>query len=395
MRIGILASHPIQYQTPWFRALAEKTDLEVFFAHRPDAQEQSIGFGRAFQWDVDLLSGYSHTFLHNESRPAGTQKFFGCDTPTIRQIIEAQNFYAFIVSGWNLKSYWQAIRACRRRSVPVLVRGDSQLMTGRSLMKRCAKIVVYRRILRQFDGFLFVGKRNLEYLQHYGAPNDRLFFVPHFVDNERFRAEAGKALAYRDQQREVWGVTPHTTVALFVGKMMENKRPHDLLRALARLRASPTKVAAVFVGSGELEPSLWAEAHNLQVAAHFEGFRNQSELAHYYVASDVLVLPSDAETWGLVVNEAMACGIPAIVSDAVGCVPDLIENGRTGYTFRVGDVDALADTLVMLANSSRSGFNFRPHLRQKLETFSIETATRGTIEAVQSLCARTANLGTT
>ncbi len=386
MHVGILASHPIQYQAPWFRSLAGKADIEVFFAHRPGAREQSIGFGKAFQWDVDLLSGYNHAFLHNESRRPGTNGFFCSDTPAIWQIIETRNFDAFIVCGWNLKSYWQAIRACRRRSVPVLVRGDSQLMTVRSLMKRCAKSVVYRRILRQFDGFLFVGKRNLEYLQHYGAPNDRLFFVPHFVDNERFRAEAGKALAYREQQREVWGVTPHTTVALFVGKMIEKKRPHDLLRALAHLRDSARQVVAVFVGSGEMEPSLRAAANDLQVRAHFEGFQNQSELAHYYVASDVLVLPSDGrETWGLVVNEAMACGRPAIVSDAAGCCPDMIEEGKTGFVFEMGDVEALAECLIRVSSLIRSNFDFKTNLDEKLETYSIAYATESTLSAIRSI----------
>ena len=119
MRLGILASHPIQYQAPWFRALAKETDLHVFFAHRQSAVEQGkAGFGVPFDWDVDLLSGYRHTFLSNVARVPGVNRFGGCDTPQIATEIERGRFDAFIVPGWYLKSYWQAIRACRRNRTP-------------------------------------------------------------------------------------------------------------------------------------------------------------------------------------------------------------------------------------------------------------------------------------
>src|SRR5258708_2766347 len=153
MRLGILASHPIQYHAPWFRALAKELDLEVFFAHRPSAQEQGIGFGGAFQWDVDLLSGYQHRFLENKARDPGVNHFFGCDTSQIRDVIcgspdngepitdnaRRSPFDAFIVCGWNLKCYWQAIRACRRNKIPILVRGDSQLDPMQSFLWRAVK----------------------------------------------------------------------------------------------------------------------------------------------------------------------------------------------------------------------------------------------------------------
>src|SRR5712691_13444340 len=113
IRLGVLTSHPIQYQAPWFRELANATDLHVFFAHRQTAAEQA-GFGAAFDWDLDLLAGYPHTFLRNVAQNPSVNHFFGCNTPEIREIIGTKRFDAFIVTGWSLKSYWQAIRACRR-----------------------------------------------------------------------------------------------------------------------------------------------------------------------------------------------------------------------------------------------------------------------------------------
>ena len=414
MRLGILTSHPIQYQAPWFRALAGEADVQVFFAHQPGAAQQGEGFGQSFQWDVDLLAGYQHTFLKNVSRNPGASHFSGCNTPEIASIIspnsklETRNsklFDALIVNGWHLKCYWQAVRACRRAGVPVFVRGDSQLLTPRSRLKTWIKEVTYRVLLRQFDGFLVVGQRNAAYLAHYGVPAAKMFLVPHFVDNGWFREKADIGSKQRAEIRNTWGAGEKDFVALFTGKFISKKRPADLLQAMVKLKAhltpslsrsdaervevkpgEGTNILAVFVGSGELEKELRVLAAQENLRVHFAGFKNQSELPACYAAADVLVLPSDGgETWGLVVNEAMACGLPAIVSDAVGCAPDLIEAGRTGFTFPLGDVTALADRLSRISKMRQQGWDFSADLKRKMADYSIESAVQGTLKAVSAL----------
>ena len=385
MRIGIVVSHPIQYYSPLFRVLAQQADVHVFYAMLGSAREQAAaGFGVEFEWDVDLLGGYRHTVLRNIARPPGSNRFGGCDTPEIADKIREGQFDSVVVFGWNLKSYWQATRACRNLRIPVLVRGDSQLQTSRPNWKRTFKRILYPIALRQFDGYLAVGTRNREYLVHYGAPADRIFSSPHFVDNAWFSAQANAARARVEQLRRRWGATDHGVVVLFVGKLIPKKRPVDLLNALSIF--GEQDVCVVFVGAGELEPELreLARAGNLPV--HFEGFRNQTELPAYYAAADVLVLPSDGgETWGLVVNEAMACGVPAIVSHAVGCAPDMIDEGRTGFTFPLGDVEALVDRMERVVRLKRSGFDFAAALREKLTHYSVEAAAEGVLCAARTL----------
>lgn len=414
MRLGILASHPIQYQAPWFRRLAKETDLHVFFAHRQSAVEQGkAGFGVAFDWDVDLLSGYRHTFLDNVSKRPSVNRFFGCDTPEIAGIIsgklktenlksgndfnisESQRvrispFDAFIVNGWALKSYWQAIYACRRNKTPILVRGDSQLRMPRSLLHKWVKEVAYPIILRGFDGFLAVGQRNRDYLAHYGVPSAKIFFAPHFVDNEWFAERAEAERQNGRLLRRSWGASDQTLVLLFAGKFRALKRVADLLRALKLLHEQSVDAMAIFVGSGEQDQVLRIEAKQLALRTHFVGFKNQSELPRCYSAADALVLPSESETWGLVVNEVMACGVPAIVSDAVGCAPDLIEEGKTGFTFSVGDCAQLARRLKTLAELKEGGHDFRPDLATKLRDYSVEAAVRGTLEATRTILRRRA-----
>src|ERR1700674_2732369 len=293
MRLAILASHPIQYQAPLFRALAEVLDLQVFFAHRQSAKEQGkAGFGVSFDWDVDLLSGYGHTFLSNVARVPGVNRFGGCDTPEIREVIRVGKFDAFIVSGWHLKSYWQAVRACRRYGTPVLVRGDSQLRTPRSPLRRIVKKLTHQVMLRQFDGFLVVGRRNREYLRHYNVPERKMFFAPHFVDNEWFGAKAEVVRNQKAEIRKGWGADEETLVALFVGKLKAIKRPQDILQALAlhNPQRSTLNIMSIFVGLGDMETALRELASSLGVSARFEGFKNQSELPRYYIAADVLIL---------------------------------------------------------------------------------------------------------
>lgn len=382
MKTGILVSHPIQYYSPWFRALAKRMDLHVFYAHRPSAEQQGEGFDHVFEWDTDLLSGYEHSFLVNRSPDPGTYHFSGCDTPDIATIIQKGSFDVFVVFGWFLKCYWQAARACRRAGIPVLVRGDSQLNTSHSPLKRVVKRITHRNALRQFDGFLSVGQRNREYLLHYGVPGDRIFFVPHFVDNDWFAKRALEARPLRPQIRDQWSADDATFVLIFVGKFIPKKRPLDLLKAVHVLHRQNVRVLAVFVGAGELEIELRAFAERNGIPVRFEGFRNQAELPQFYVSADALVLPSDGgETWGLVVNEGMACALSAIVSDAVGCEPDLIDEASTGFSFPLGDIEALAQRIARASELTKAGFDFRPGLERKLARYSIETAVEGALSA--------------
>jgi len=380
-RIGFLVSHPIQYYTPIFRELAKRCDLTVFFAHRQSAEQQaSAGFGVAFDWDIDLLSGYRSQFLTNVSRRPSTDRFWGCDTPSIRQEIIQGRFDAFVVPGWALWSYWQAVRACRRVGVPILVRGDSQLLGRRHPLLRGAKRLAFARLLRCFDGYLYVGQRNREYLLHYGAPPSRLFFSPHCVDNDAFRAGAEAAQRSTGERRQSTGKKQ----ILFVGKLVPRKNPLDLLRSAALLQSRGVPLEVAVAGAGELAGSLEQFANTAGLAVQFHGFVNQTSLPAIYASADVVALPSNAsETWGLTINEGMACGIPAVVSDAVGCGPDLVKAGETGAVFPVGDVAGMAEALeTVLAFDARTT---RQCLAERVRVYSPGGAAEGIVEAANSL----------
>ena len=358
LKLGFLATHPIQYHAPLYRELAQRDgiDLTVYFCHRPTPEEQGDGFGVAFQWDLDLLSGYRHHFLGNVSTHP-TIGFSGYDTPEIGEVIRREGFDWFIVQGWDKKSCWQAFRACRGTGTKLGVRSDSPLSVGRGStgqrLKEVLKRALYPLFMGRFDLCLPYGELSSDYFRRYGAK--RIVISPHFVDNHFFSRGVETWEPHKGDLRRQWGIPEDALCFLFCGKFQGKKHPLDILKALRQmLLAGPDAsvtgpVHLLMVGDGELrdECRRYSLQHDLPVT--YAGFLNQGEIVKGYVAADCLVLASDSgETWGLVVNEAMACGLPALVSASCGCTPDLIMEGETGYSFPCAAVDLLADCMLRL-----------------------------------------------
>jgi glycosyltransferase involved in cell wall biosynthesis len=245
-------------------------------------------------------------------------------------------------------------------------------------------MVSHRWIVSRFDALLYVGKRNRDYLRHYGAADDRLFFSPHIVDNDWFAERSRLATSMLPELRARLGIGVDERVVLFAGKLIPKKRPLDLVRALGMLVREGGAVRLVVAGSGPLQDKLARAAAELAVRLDLVGFQNQTQMPQWYGLADLLVLPSDGgETWGLVVNEAMACGTPAVVSDAVGCGPDLIEPA-TGVAFPLGDVAALAAAVGRMLHRKHDP-KVQAALAAKRARYSIATAVAGVLAAARAV----------
>jgi glycosyltransferase involved in cell wall biosynthesis len=392
VRVGILATHPVQYAVPWYRALAKSVDLQVFYCHRQTAEGQArAGFGVPFEWDVDLFQGYSHEFLENRARVPDVSAFRGCDTPDIKRIIRRERFDAFVVHGWATRSFWQAMVACWGSGTPILVRGDSQRPRSRGWPTRLAKYPLYRGFIPRFDGYLVVGERAREYLAHYGADPRRMFFSPHAVDNAFFASAARRWRPARADLRARWSIPAGATIFLFVGKFIPKKRPADFAQAVGLAAAQAPNVWGLMVGDGPLRPTLEAMVRQHGWPVRFAGFLNQTEVPGAYAACDALVMTSTSEeTWGLVVNEAMATGLPAVVGDQVGCVPDLVRPGETGDVFPTGAVPELAARLAALAAEPVRLAEMGDRASRLVDEYSVDRAVEGTLAALRSVAGRAA-----
>jgi glycosyltransferase involved in cell wall biosynthesis len=380
-RLAIVTTHPIQYHAAWFRALSAhpEIDLEVFYCHKATPKEQAeAGFGVEFDWDVSLLEGYQHRFLRNVAAEPGVGTFGGLNTPEISEMISRERFDAVMVNGWHYKSAWQTMRACWKTGTPVMARSDSHLYMQRSALKKAAKWPFYRWFIPRLDACLAVGTWSKEYFQHYGAKADRIFIVPHVIDDSYFCRETTRVLSQRNELRARWGLEAGVTVFLFAGKFIEKKRPMDVVQAIDRATKQGARVAGLMVGDGWLRQKCEEFVKKSNVPVRFAGFLNQSEIVKAYVAADVLILASESETWGLVVNEAMACGLPCLVSDQVGCGPDMIVANVTGAVFPVADIDGLAALMaVSPQHFSRMGEN----ARTKAGAYSLNSAVEGIVRA--------------
>ncbi len=329
MRLAIVTTHPIQYYAPVFKLLAAKVELMVFYTWgQASVTKHDPGFGKTIQWDIDLLEGYPYQWVNNTAAHAGTHHFKGIDTPDLINQINNWKPDTLLVYGWAYKSHLKVLRHFKNK-IPVLFRGDSTLLDEQPGIKNLLRKIYLRWVYKHIDYALYTGTNNKAYFKKYGLTDKQLLFTPHAVDNERFALDRAKEALQLKQQLNI---DPNAVVILFAGKLEEKKAPDLLLQAFINL-AQPS-VHLLFVGDGALLSDLKQQA-SAQPNVHFMGFQNQRYMPVIYQACDIFCLPSKGpgETWGLAVNEAMACGKAILVSNKVGCAIDLVEPAVNGYIF--------------------------------------------------------------
>jgi glycosyltransferase involved in cell wall biosynthesis len=207
--------------------------------------------------------------------------------------------------------------------------------------------------------------------------------VPHAIDSRRFQIEAACLEPLRSELRKEKELDENAIVFMFSGKFIPKKRPMDFACAIERAARRNPRIQGLMVGDGPLRIGCESLVRARNAPIRFTGFLNQSQITKAYVASDALVLPSDGgETWGLVVNEAMACARPCIVSDRVGCGPDLVIPEETGAIFPLGDLDALANSMLELAVNPERMISMGIEARSRLKNYSVETAVNGVVESL-------------
>jgi glycosyltransferase involved in cell wall biosynthesis len=352
-RIAVLNSHPIQYFAPLYAYLHRAPDLEVTALYLSDFSirgGRDSGFGQDIKWDLDLLHGYRSVFLGDAARTREPDGFWSLVAPQVWNELRSPSYDVLWLHGHNYAANLIALTAAKSAGLPVMMRGETHLGLPSGRVKSVLRRPVMGALYRLCDRVLAIGSANAAFYRAMGVPKDKIFLVPYSVDNERFVRAATLDGRQRLEIRERFKVPADQPVVLYAAKLTPRKRPGDLLEAVRRVKLKTDRPFTVLmVGSGELEHQLRAfcAEHALDNVV-FTGFVNQSELPALYGASDVFVLPSEHEPWGLAVNEAMCAGLPVVVSREVGCVADLVEDGVNGYTPTVGDVEGLARALQRL-----------------------------------------------
>ncbi|WP_053971359.1 glycosyltransferase family 4 protein [Mangrovimonas sp. ST2L15] len=372
-KLAIVTTHPIQYYAPWFRLLAEQPNIEVkVFYTWSQTKEGFIDrtFGEKIVWDIPLLDGYEYEFVDNVSKEPGSHHKNGIICPDLIEKISLWNPDTILVFGWYLKSHFEVMRYFKNKR-EIWFRGDSNLLDDLNFVKKLLRKIWLTYVYKFVDKVLYVGENNKNYYLEYGLKENQLIFAPHAIDNRRF--ESSKNLNYDEEAiewRKELGLFEEDLVVLFVGKFEPKKNPELLISAVQEFNLKAEKeIKLVLIGSGPLESQLKhlaSEDENIL----FLPFQNQSKMPIVYRLGDILCLPSQGpgETWGLVVNEAMASSRGAIVSDKVGSACDLVENGLTGYVFKSNEGISLIQVLNQLTKTNCKEMGLRAH--EKIDTYS-------------------------
>ncbi|MBB5338342.1 glycosyltransferase family 4 protein [Tunturiibacter gelidoferens] len=396
VRLAYLVSHPIQYQAPLLRRIAQEPDIDltVFFGSDFSLRSyQDEGFGVDVKWDVPLLDGYRHKFLP-VIRDDGTQTV---TTPLNYGIFselrgrEGEPGYDLLwTHGYNMVNALHGMVAAKALGIPVLVRADMWLRDRpRSGPKLLLKTLFFQFLKHMVDGVLPVGTLNAEYWRHYLGDDVPFFLMPYAVDNDYFQRRSLEAAATRHQLRRELGLEAGRPVILFASKLQERKHCSDLMDAYMSLINDETgrpQPHLLIVGDGEERAALEEKANsNGLTGVRFCGFRNQSELPRFFDLANIFVLPARHEPWGLVVNEVMNAGRAVILSDDIGCQPDLVTDGVEGYVFPVRDVKALAEALRRVLATPEGAAQMGQRALDRINAWSFEEDIQALRQAIAQL----------
>jgi glycosyltransferase involved in cell wall biosynthesis len=369
-KLAIITTHPIQYNAPLFRLLNERENIaiKVFYTWGQSKEEVfDARFGMKRSWDIPLLDGYDHEFVLNTSHNPDSNRFFGIMNPDLIQKIKSFQPDSVLVYRWSVYSHLKFMLLIGK-SIKLFFRGDSYLKNKNKGVLAIAKTQILKLVYRKVDKVFYVGRYNKEYYLKYGLKESQLIFAPHAVDNDRFSSNASEWEMKAAEERTNLFIPNDAIVFLYAGKFYELKQLDVLIKAFKKVKGVHYRL--VLYGNGEQEHELKDLAKE-DTRILFQSFKNQSEMCWVYRVGDVFLLTSKSETWGLGVNEAMACARPAIVSNQCGCSPELIVENKTGFTFHIENSNDLVNSMQkftsreMAKQMGKEAFN---HIKQ----FSLE-----------------------
>ncbi len=374
-RLVVLTEIIAPYRIPVFNALAERDGIDlhvIFLAESDPALRQWRVYKDEIRFPYQILPSWrrrlgKYNFLLNWGLKAALRR----TAPD-----------AILCGGYNYIASWQAMSWARRNHVPFLLWVES---TAKDLRGNLALIEsVKTKFMRRCSAFIVPGKSAFEYLRNYGTAEEIIFTAPNAVDIEQFarRAEAARKDATMLRQ----ALQLPSRFFLFVGRLVAEKGVFDLLQAYGTLAPElRTKIGLVFVGDGAARSRLSQQAAAITPGfVGFAGFAQQEQLAAYYALAEVLVFPTHTDPWGLVVNEAMACGLPVISSDAAGCTEDLVEDNRNGRVIHAGETSQLASAMEELARDGELRLRMGQRSRERILRYSPEAWAAGVAGAVLS-----------
>ncbi|MGO9088663.1 MAG: glycosyltransferase family 4 protein [Candidatus Sulfotelmatobacter sp.] len=373
-RLLLLTEIISPYRIPLFNALArhENVDLHVIFLAETDPNLR--------QWQVykDEIK-FSYQVLPSWRRRLG--KYNVLLNRGLGQALAAAAPDVILCGGYSYIASWQALLWARSRSVPFLLWSES----NRQDLRRGHALVEFLKaeFVQRCDAFVVPGRSAREYLRSQKIKETSIFTAPNAVDNDFFGSAAAMVRREASDRRRELGLPDR--YFLFVGRLVAEKGVFDLLSAYAKLdNEVRQRTGLVFVGDGVSQRKLEEQAASISPGrVIFSGFAQREQLAEYYAFAQALILPTYTDTWGLVVNEAMACALTAILSRAAGCAADLVKEHWNGLLIPPKDVAALTEAMTSLANHPELCVTMGANAVQHISHYSPAEWATGVARAVE------------
>lgn len=358
-RLVILTEIISPYRIPLFNALAkrEEVDLHVIFLAETDSSLR--------QWEVHKEEiKFSYQVLPSWRKRIGRLNVL-LNRRVVHALMEALPDL-ILCGGYNYIASWRALFWARAHRIPFYLWSESNLQD----LRRGHALVEFLKsqFLHQCSGFVVPGRSALEYLRAHNIEKGAIFTAPNAVDNELYVKAAAGARQSAAQLRAELGLPAR--YFLFVGRLVRQKGVFELLSAYAKLdKALRQQVGLVFVGDGSSRLQLEEQALSISPGViRFPGFVQRERLAICYALAEMLILPTYTDPWGLVVNEAMACGLPVVVSRVAGCAADLVRDNWNGLLVPPRDIALLTSAMHGLASQedlcATMGANSAQHINR-------------------------------
>ncbi len=363
------------YRIPVFNVLARRAGLDlhvIFLAETYEALRQ----WRVYKNEIC----FSYQILPSWRWRAGRSSFL--INRGLWSALDKASPQVIICGGYNYVASWEALLWARRHRVAFVLWSESNGQDARRGRAWVESLKAY--FLRHCDGFVVPGKASFEYLRSLGSPEARILTAPNAVDNSLFTIQAENTSAHANEFREKLKLP--LRFILFVGRLVPEKGVFDLLEAYAKLETSlRSEVGLVFAGDGVCREELAQQAKRISPGTVcFPGFAQREDLAGLYALAETLVLPTHSDPWGLVVNEAMACGLPIIVSSVAGCSADLVEDGWNGYVVPPRDAEKLSLAINSLVRQPELRQRMSRHSSERIRNYSPEACADGLAAAAIS-----------
>jgi len=274
------------------------------------------------------------------------------------------------------------------RRIPLVVESDTQLQAGSPILKRVLKHLILGILFRIPRIFLPGGTRQAKYLNYYGVDSDRIQIAQMTVDVKKIIAIADSIDNKKCLElRKVYGLPEEGVIFLFVGRLEHGKGLIELMEVFRSVSADCKNCSLAIVGDGSLIEKvnrMASEINNIYVLGRLSG----EDVYEVMSICDVFVLPSHAEAWGLVINEAMAAGLPVIANDCVGATEDLVDDGKTGLLVKGGESADLRHAVVTMENSADMRQHMSKAAREKISGWTLENEAVNVTAAWEKACAR-------